>query len=80
MLGGAAEPRLAKVMKGTPNQPPASTDDVAATEKFAQQAIRAVSVACATASPMQTTAAAPFWRALNDESAIWLLMPPPPRR
>jgi hypothetical protein len=67
-------------MKSTPHQHPASTDDVAATEKFARHAIRAVSVACATAAPLQTTAAAPFWRALNDESAIWLLMPLSRRR
>ena len=24
-------------------------------------------------SPLQVTAAAPFWRALRDESAIWML-------
>ena len=26
-------------------------------------------------SPLQVTAAAPFWRALRDESAIWMLTP-----
>jgi hypothetical protein len=31
-------------------------------------------------SPLQVTAAAPFWRALRDESAIWMLTPLPPRR
>ena len=31
-------------------------------------------------SPLQVTAAAPFWRALRDESAIWLLTPLPRRR
>jgi hypothetical protein len=67
-------------MQDTPHQPPAATDDAAATEKFARHAIRAASLACATASPLHTTAAAPLWRALNDESAIWLLMPLPPRR
>jgi len=30
-------------------------------------------------SPLQVTAAAPFWRALRDESAIWLLTPLPAR-
>ena len=65
-------------MQRNPHQPPASADDVAAAEKFARQAIRAVSVTCAT-SPLQTTAAAPFWRAVNDESAIWLHMPLAPR-
>jgi len=28
-------------------------------------------------SPLHATAAAPLWRALSDEGAIWLLTPPP---
>ena len=28
-------------------------------------------------SPLQVTSAAPFWRALRDESAIWMLTPLP---
>jgi hypothetical protein len=34
---------------------------------------RAAAVACGTASPSQATAAAPLWRALSEESALWLL-------
>ncbi len=42
---------------------------------------RAVAAAaCGTASPLQATAAAPFWRALRDESAIWTLMQLPSGR
>jgi hypothetical protein len=33
-----------------------------------------------TVSPLQATAAAPLWRALSDESAIWMLMPVAPGR
>jgi hypothetical protein len=40
-------------------------------------ALRAAAAACRTGSPLQATAAAPLWRALTDESAIWLLMPLP---
>jgi hypothetical protein len=36
---------------------------------------RAAAAACQSASPLQVTAAAPLWRALSTESAIWLLMP-----
>lgn len=43
-------------------------------DQLGQQANRrAVAAACGTASPLQATAAAPFWRALRDESAIWTL-------
>jgi hypothetical protein len=31
-------------------------------------------------SPLQATAAAPLWRALSDESAIWMVMPVAPGR
>ena len=40
----------------------------------------AVAAACGTASPLQATAAAPLWRALRDESAIWTLMQLPSGR
>jgi hypothetical protein len=40
----------------------------------------AVAAACGPASPLQATAAAPFWRALRDESAIWTLMQLPSGR
>jgi hypothetical protein len=41
---------------------------------------RAVTAAGGTASPLQATAAAPFWRALRDETAIWTLMQLPSGR
>jgi hypothetical protein len=37
---------------------------------------RAAAANCRPASPIQATAAAPLWRALSDENAIWLLTPP----
>jgi hypothetical protein len=42
-----------------------------------QPTLRAAAVACRPASPLQATAAAPLWRALSDESAIWMLTPLP---
>ena len=33
--------------------------------------------ACRIGSPLHATAAAPLWRALSDEGALWLLTPPP---
>jgi hypothetical protein len=63
------------------DQPGRSTDDAAVTGDIARQAARrAAAAACRPASPMQATAAAPLWRLLSDESAIWLLTPLPPRR
>jgi hypothetical protein len=47
-------------MQGTPPQP---------------ATLRAAAAACRPTSPLQATAAAPLWRALSDESAIWLLTP-----
>jgi hypothetical protein len=41
---------------------------------------RAVTAAGGTASPLQATAAAPLWRALRDETAIWTLMQLPSGR
>jgi hypothetical protein len=35
--------------------------------------VRAAAAACRPSSPLQAAAAAPLWRALSDESAIWLL-------
>jgi hypothetical protein len=68
-------------MHSNPHQPGRSTDDAAATDDIARQAARgAVAAACRPGSPMQATAAAPLWRVLSDESAIWLLTPLPPRR
>jgi hypothetical protein len=58
-------------MHSTAHQPGASRADAAAA---------AAAAARGTASPLQVTAAASLWRALSDESAIWLLMPLPPRR
>ena len=43
-------------------------------------ALRAAAAACGHGSLLQATAAAPLWRALSDESAIWLLTPLPSRR
>ena len=45
-----------------------------------QASRRAVAAACGTASLLQATAAAPFWRALRDEGAIWTLMQLPSGR
>lgn len=58
-------------MHSKPHQPGRSTDDAAVTGDIARQA-------CRPASPMHATAAAPLWRLLSDESAIWLLTPLPP--
>jgi hypothetical protein len=71
-------------MHSTPHQPAASTNDAAAAHELPRQATRrAAAAACGAASPLQapeTAEAAPFWRALSDESAIWMLMTLPPRR
>jgi len=67
-------------MNGKPPQRARSTDDAAAGEIARQAAHRAAAAGCRPASPMQATAAAPLWRALSDESAIWLLTPLPPQR
>jgi hypothetical protein len=68
-------------MDRRPHQRARSTGDAAATGDIARQAAhRAVAATCRPASPIQTTAAAPLWRVLSDESAIWLLTPVPPRR
>jgi hypothetical protein len=53
-------------MGSTPHRPDRSTGAAAA--------------ACGSASPLQVTAAAPLWRALSDEGALWLLTSLPPRR
>ena len=68
-------------MHSKPDQPGRSTDDAAVTSDIARHAAgRAAAAACRPASPMQATAAAPLWRLLSDESAIWLLTPLRPRR
>jgi hypothetical protein len=67
-------------MDRTPHQRARSTGAAAAGDVARQAAHRAVAATCQPASPIQTTAAAPLWRALSDESAIWLLTPVPPRR
>jgi hypothetical protein len=38
---------------------------------------RAAAAVARTGTPLHATAAAPLWRALSDEGAIWLLTPPP---
>jgi len=63
-------------MDSTPHQPDTSTDDAAARLAFH----RAAAAACWSASPLHATAAAPLWRALSDESALWLLTSLPPGR
>ena len=50
-----------------------AADSAAAHRPFGWRAHRAAAAACATATPLQATAAAPLWRALIDQSAIWLL-------
>lgn len=44
-------------------------------QRARQDAYLAAAANCRPASPIQTTAAAPLWRALSDENAIWLLTP-----
>jgi hypothetical protein len=38
---------------------------------------RSGSIALIALHPLHATAAAPLWRALSDEGALWLLTPPP---
>jgi hypothetical protein len=67
-------------MHSNPHQRARSTDDAAATGDIARQAAHRVGAAdWGPASPIQAAAAAPLWRALSHESAIWLLTPPPRR-
>jgi hypothetical protein len=40
-------------------------------------ALRAAAVACGPGSVLQATSAAPLWRALSDQSALWVLAPLP---
>jgi hypothetical protein len=55
-------------------------DDVLAAHEIDQQAALRAAAACGTASPLQVTAAAPFWRALSYEGALWLLTALPRER
>lgn len=55
-------------------------DAPAAHEVARLATLRAAAAASRTTSPLQATAAAPLWRALSYECAVWLLTPLPPRR
>jgi hypothetical protein len=60
------------MMRSKRHQPVRSTGDAAAIGDVARQtARRAAAAACRPASPMQAAGAAPFWRAMSDESMIW---------
>jgi hypothetical protein len=68
-------------MGSSPNRSTISTSNaVAAHEIDPLPARRAAAALCGIGSPLHATAAAPFWRAMSDEGAIWLLTPPPGRR
>jgi hypothetical protein len=50
---------------------------MAAHEIDPSPARRAAAAVRGIGSPLHATAAAPLWRALSDEGAIWFLTPPP---
>jgi len=64
-------------MRSSPNGPTVSTSNaVAANGLDPLPARRAAAAVCRIGSPLHATAAAPLWRVLSDEGAIWLLTPP----
>jgi hypothetical protein len=63
-------------MRSSLNGPTVSTSNaVAAHEIDALSARGAAAAVRGIGSPLQTTAAAPLWRALSDEGALWFLTP-----
>jgi hypothetical protein len=68
-------------MGSSPNRSKVSTSDALAGHQIDPLSARRVAAAaCGVGSPLHTTAAAPLWRALSDEGALWLLTPPPRKR
>ena len=65
-------------MRSSPNGPTVSASNaMAAHEIDPLPARRAAAALCKIGSPLHAVAAAPLWRALSDEGAVWLLTPPP---
>ena len=56
-----------------------TVNGAAAHEIDPSAARRAAAALCRIGSPLHATAAAPLWRALSDEGALWLLTAPPRR-
>jgi hypothetical protein len=64
-------------MRSSPNGPTVSTSNAMAAHGLDPlPARRAAAAVCRIGSPLHATAAAPLWRVLSDEGAIWLLTPP----
>ena len=65
-------------MRSSPNGPTVSTSNAMAAHEIDQlPARRAAAAVSRIGSPLHATAAAPLWRALSDEGALWLLTLPP---
>jgi len=68
-------------MGSSPNRSTGSTSDAVAGHEIDPLSARSVAAAvCGVGSPLHATAAAPLWRALSDEGALWLLTPSPRER
>jgi len=65
-------------MRSSPNGTTVSTSTaMSAHELDPLPARRAAAAVSRIGSPLHATAAAPLWRALSDEGALWLLTPLP---